>query len=298
MLPSSLVYRLAMKVRRPVIRRWYDLMSRIDRQDQMTFMNYGWASLDSECTVLPLDPGEEKDRYCIQLYDRVAGAVGLNGKDILEVGSGRGGGASWIARRFLPRTMVGLDLSPVAVEYCRRHYDVPGLSFVTGDAEALDFGSGTFDVVISVESSHCYGSMVKFLEGIRKVLRPGGHFVYTDYHSPEGLDRLRSVVRSSGLEIVCEEDIGPNVLKALELDDARKSVLIRSLVPRILRGMFREFAGMQGTATFNGTLRNGQRIYSRFVLQNPMDAAPATAPEQECQTASVGGSTPREEVAS
>jgi SAM-dependent methyltransferase len=263
------MYRLAMRVKRPVIRRWYDLMSRIDKHDHMVFMNYGWASLDSECSRIPLHSDDEKDRYCIQLYDRVAGAVNLKDKDVLEIGSGRGGGASWVSRYFEPRSMVGMDLSPVAVEYCSAHYQVPGLSFVTGDAEALDFAPESFDAVINVESSHCYSSMERFLEGISRVLRPGGHFLYTDYHSPEGLKRLRTLLESSGFRIVCEEDIGLNVLKALELDDERKSALIQDRVPVLLRGLVREFAGMQGTATFNGTLRTGERIYSRFVLQKP-----------------------------
>jgi len=100
-----MLYRVAQKAKAPVIRRWYNLMSRIDRGEQMVFMNYGWASLDPEASPLGLQPEDEKDRYCIQLYDQVAGSVDLRRKDILEIGCGRGGGASWIMRYLQPRTL-------------------------------------------------------------------------------------------------------------------------------------------------------------------------------------------------
>lgn len=277
MLPNGLLYRLAMKARPFVIRRWYDLMSRIDRHDTMLFMNYGWADLDPQSRPIQLDAGDENDRYCIQLYYRVAGAADLGDKDVLEIGSGRGGGASWVMRRFGLRTMTGLDFSPAGVGFCNSHYRVPGLSFVTGDAEALHFEPDSFDAVINVESSHCYGSMDRFLAGVFRVLKPGGCFLYSDYHSPEGLCRVRTLLADSGFETVSEEDISANVVRALELDDDRKASLIDRLVPRILRGLFREFAGMQGTSTFNGALRNGTRKYSRFVLSKPARRLPFDA---------------------
>ena len=59
-------------------------------------MNYDYAELDG--SELDLHDHPEKDRYFIQLYHYVAAAVELNGKKVLEVGSGRGGGASYVAR--------------------------------------------------------------------------------------------------------------------------------------------------------------------------------------------------------
>ena len=297
MLPNSLVYRLAMRARRPVIRRWYDLMSRIDRHDTMIFMNYGWADLETSNPSIPLEAGDERDRYCIQLYEQVAGAVDLRDRDVLEIGCGRGGGASWVMRRFGPRTMTGLDLSPVGVEYCRRRHCMPGLSFVTGDAEAMGFEPESFDAVLNIESSHCYGSMERFLAGVFRVLRPGGHFLYTDYHSPEKLEQVRLLTGASGFETISEEDISSNVVRALELDDERKSVLIDRLVPGILRGLFREFAGMQGTSTFNGALRSGEKIYSRFVLRAPGEDRSASRPADDARVTSGAGMIPQEQAA-
>src|SRR5687768_12386325 len=83
--------------RRKLIRFWYQLLSRIDTQAVMLFMNYGYADLGSEAPLEAPDV-DASQRHCAHLYHHVAGAVGLNGRDVLEVGCGRGGGAAYIKR--------------------------------------------------------------------------------------------------------------------------------------------------------------------------------------------------------
>src|SRR4051794_1111375 len=75
------------------------------------FMNYGYAPLGAEADALPLAPELECDRFGLQLYRRVAGATDLDGKDVLEVGCGRGGGATFVFDEFRPRSMTAVDLS-------------------------------------------------------------------------------------------------------------------------------------------------------------------------------------------
>lgn len=256
-----------MTAREPVIRRWYDQMSRIDRDADMTLMNYGWASLDPMHVPVRLEETDEVNRYSIQLYHQVAGAVDLRGCDVLEVGSGRGGGASFMARYLEPRSMTGLDFSPKAVEFCQRHYSFPGLIFRQGNAESLPFGDSSFDAVVNIESSHCYGSIRVFLREVHRVLKPGGYFLYSDYCQTNGLDSLRHHMSRTGFSITNETDISANVLKALQEDDCRKRDLIKRKVPGLLRGFFNEFAGLQGTRSYNNALRRGEKIYFRFVLQ-------------------------------
>ncbi len=256
-----------MMAREPVIRRWYDQMSRIDRDADMTLMNYGWASLDSSHLPLRLEEVDEVNRYSIQLYHQVAGAVDLRGSDVLEVGSGRGGGASFIARYLEPGSMTGLDFSPKAIDFCNNHYSVPSLGFRQGNAENLPFQPSSFDAVVNIESSHCYGSIPVFLKEVHRVLRPGGHFLYSDYCPENQLDTLRHQISQSGFSIKSEADISANVLKALQTDDGRKRDLINRKVPRLLKGFFYEFAGLQGTRSYNSALRRGEKIYFRFVLE-------------------------------
>jgi SAM-dependent methyltransferase len=234
----------------------------------MIFMNYGWASLDPDAEPLALKPEDESNRYSIQLYHRVASAIDLQGLDVLEVGCGRGGGASYVMRYLQPRSMTGLDLTSESIDFCQRYYTTPGLNFVQGDAEALDFGeSDPFDAVINVESSHCYVSMNKFLDGAYRILKPGGHFLFADFRDADEIDGLRQTFTDAGFRILEEEDIGANVVQALEIDNDRKQALIRKKVPKMLRHFFNEFAGMTGTKSSYSTFRSGEKIYLRLVLQ-------------------------------
>ncbi|MFL7790768.1 MAG: class I SAM-dependent methyltransferase [Anaerolineae bacterium] len=263
----SWLYRLPGQMLRPLERFWYEHISTLDHDANMIFMNYGWADGNGDAAPLLLQPEDESNRYCIQLYHRVAGAIDLNGLDVLEVGSGRGGGASYVKRYLAPRTLTGVDLTANAIAFCRKHYAIPGLTFVRGDAQALEFEDGSFDVVINVESSHCYTSMDRFLAEVVRVLRPGGHLLYADHRRSTDVAGLRQQFHDTGLVVVTEERLNTEVLHALELDDARKQALIRAHVPWVLRPLFSQFAAMEGTRSIYATLLSGERMYLRFVLR-------------------------------
>jgi ubiquinone/menaquinone biosynthesis C-methylase UbiE len=241
----------------------------MDREGNMLFMNYGWADLDPAAPQIPLDAEDEANRYCIQLYHRVAAAVDLAGLDVLEVGSGRGGGASYIARYLKPRSMVGLDITKGAIRFCNSRHRAPNLSFVRGDAESLPFDAGSFDAVVNIESSHCYRSMDRFLAGVCRVLRPNGYFLFADHRERGEFDALQGQLRNSGLTLLHEQTITLNVLRALDLDNARKRKLIEAKVPKVLQGVFCEFAGMTGTRGVYARFVAGDKEYFSFVLQKP-----------------------------
>src|SRR5688572_24776822 len=88
-------------LRRMLWRWWYSKLARDVVTDRWTFMNYGFAA-ENDGGRPSLDPSDEPDRLCIQLYEHVAGPANLTGAEVLEVGSGRGGGASYLARRHAP----------------------------------------------------------------------------------------------------------------------------------------------------------------------------------------------------
>ena len=65
----------------------------------------------------------------------------------MEIGSGRGGGASFVAQYHNPSHMTGLDYSTKAVKLSiNLHKEVHNLQFVQGDAESLPFDDKSFDV--------------------------------------------------------------------------------------------------------------------------------------------------------
>jgi ubiquinone/menaquinone biosynthesis C-methylase UbiE len=154
--------RLSPAVKRGLWRQWYQFLAGRYPMQDWTFMNYGYASLEQQADRLHLSAEDEPDRYFIQLYHHVASGVDVENVDVLEVGSGRGGGASYVARYLKPKTMLGVDFSEQAVDFSNRQHRAPGLSFARGDAESLPLDDANVDVVINVESSHCYGSMEAF----------------------------------------------------------------------------------------------------------------------------------------
>ncbi len=255
-------------VRRALWRLWYEVLAARSRSLDWPFMNYGYVELDGDSPSIPLAPADEPHRSCIQLYHFVATAVDLRGCDVLEVGSGRGGGADYVARYLGPRSVLGIDVSRRAVELCRRRYAARGLSFAWGDAEALPVPDAAADAVINVESSHCYGSMQRFVAEVTRVLRPGGSFLFADLRPAAGVDGLRQDLQRAGLVLTSERIITPNVVAALERDSARKRDLITRRVPSPLHRGFATFAGIPGTRLYN-ELRGGQLAYFSCVLRKP-----------------------------
>ncbi|HVT06515.1 MAG TPA: class I SAM-dependent methyltransferase [Polyangia bacterium] len=244
-------------------RGWYQFLATRYRDPSWTFMNYGYRT--PEGPGVSVDPADEANRSCIQLYDVVARAVPIAGRDLLEVGCGRGGGAAYVARAMSPSRVVGVDLSPRAIALCQQRFSLPNLSFAVGDAEQLPFADGAFDVVLNVESSHCYGRFGVFLREVRRVLRPGGHFAYADFRPRDEIDRWRGALQAAGFIIAGERDLRPGVVAALDTDDAGKRALIERLVDRPLVGIFREFAALRGS-TLNEALRRGDFGYYAFAL--------------------------------
>ncbi|MFO7676162.1 MAG: methyltransferase domain-containing protein [bacterium] len=271
-------YKAVPPFRRAVYRIWYRQMTRLDKQVESPFANYGYAPLDAGAGQPALAAADEPDRLSIQLYHHVAAAVPIAGRDVLEVGSGRGGGASYIARYLGPRSMTGIDLNLRAIECCQRRHcrratdggpvEVPNLRFRRGDAENLPFADRSFDAVVNVESSHCYGSMKRFLAEVARVLRPGGWLLFADFRSSAEATKLRRQFEQAGFLVEREERITPNVFRALELDSERKLALIRRRVPAVLQAVFRQFAATSGTPTWE-KFRQAHWEYLSYVLRKP-----------------------------
>jgi ubiquinone/menaquinone biosynthesis C-methylase UbiE len=255
-------------LKRTIWRRWYEFLAGGYTQDDWTFMNYGFGETDPAATALPLEPSDETDRFSIQLYHRVVGGVDLNGLDVLEVGSGRGGGSSYVARYLRPKSVLGVDYSDKAVELSEKRHSVCTLRFAQGDAEALPCADGAFDAVLNVESSHCYGSMEKFLSEVYRVLRPGGYFLWADMRGPNDIENTCKQFEDAGLNVIARTDITPNVVNGLDHVTERKQSTINRHVPRFLRHYFADFAGIPGTRVYE-SLRNGNVGYWCCAMQKP-----------------------------
>src|SRR5262249_13419051 len=126
-------------------RQWYQFLAGHHRTKDWSFMNYGYARLHDHSETVKLDEADEAKRYFIQLYHHVVSAVDLTNLDVLEIGSGRGGGASYIKRYLKPKALTGIDFSDKAINFCKHTHDMDGLSFIKGDPESLPFDTRRVD---------------------------------------------------------------------------------------------------------------------------------------------------------
>jgi SAM-dependent methyltransferase len=222
----ALIYRLIHKpfvyrrvyrpfVMKPLAKYHYPLLTRYRRDDDVVFLNAGYE--EDPPMAIPLAESDEPKRYQIQLYHRAATQVDLNGKRVLEVGCGHGGGASYLMRTLHPASYTGLDLNPAGIAFCRKRHNLPGLEFMKGDAENLPFSDQSFDAVINIESSHCYPRFPRFLAEVARVLRPGGHFLYADLRQRVHIAEWEAALADAPMRLLSHADIKMHVLRGIEI---------------------------------------------------------------------------------
>ena len=241
---------------------WYQRISKAHNKVDFRFMNYGY--LDEDKPVL--EPEDEPYRLFIQLYEMNIRNIELNNQQVLEVGSGRGGGASWIAKSKKPSSLIGVDFSKEAVSLCNNWYEQENLNFIEGNAQDLPFADSSFDTVYNVESSHCYGDINKFVREVYRVLREEGNFCWTDFRNEEIMEKTEKIFISTGFSIVSKKEITDEVIDALDMINDAKKERITKLVPRSIRRSFETFAGVQGTPVYD-SFKSGKLKYYRYQMK-------------------------------
>jgi len=243
----------------------YELLAKRIPVEDWHFMNYGYVPNADE-KPLPLGDDPKIQRYPLQMYHYLAMKTEIAGKQLLEVGSGRGGGARYIAGSLKPSFYTGMDIAQNAVDLANKIHVFPNLKFIQGNAEAIPMPDRSIDVVINVESCHAYGSVDKFLSEVKRVLKPGGYLLLVDFRNAENIDQFNNEIRDCGLTLMEKENISDNVVRSIEAEDESKKARIKTLIPPRWQRLFSEFAGVMGSR-FHLTLKNQTRFYYRFVLQ-------------------------------
>ena len=133
--------------------------------------------------------------------DKYEGAIGptkervfgsIEGGTVLELGPGAGSNLPRLAGRGVDR-WIGIEPMLAAHPYLERRLAETGLcgSVVAGIAEALPVPSASVDAVVSTLVLCSVHDLEATLHEIRRVLRPGGRFVFVEHvAAPEG-DPLR-----------------------------------------------------------------------------------------------------------
>ena len=253
-----------------VSKLFYRTQTHLVGADDVVFLNVGYE--EDPPMAVPLAESDEPNRFHIQLYHRVAAQANLEGKRILEVGCGHGGGAAYLMRTLRPASYTGLDLNRAGIAFCRRAHNLVGVDFVHGNAERLPFPDQSFDAVINIESSGAYPHFPRFLAEVARVLRPGGDFLYADLRPCESVAEWETALAGAPIRMVSHENINAQVLRGMEINTQRILELI-DRVPRYLRPISRAFVGIQGSPFYRAMQRGKYsfRMYrfSRVEAPNP-----------------------------
>ncbi len=251
-------------IRKGIWRLWYPFITRKLKSEEVLFLNYAFE--DDPPVNLELSPDDEPDRVCIQLYHHTATQVDIAGREVLEVSCGHGGGASWITRSLKPAKYTGLDLNPAGIRFCQGRHRVEGLTFLQGDAQKLPFPDNSFDAVINVEASHCYPDFPGFLREVKRVLRPGGHFLYADFRFDDLFEAWDKALAEVPMELVRSRVINQEVLRGMDRNAERNEALIQRHLPGFLRGLGRDFAGIPGSRVYVA-LQTGGLSYRSYCFR-------------------------------
>jgi SAM-dependent methyltransferase len=135
------------------------------------------------------------------------------------------GGAGHLSRRLADRArqFVVLDLTREILETGRRGADEDGVSnvlFVEGDATAMPFVDGSFDLAVSRFAFHHLTEPEAVAREMSRVVRPGGHVAIVDMvdggHRHNELERLRDPSHTRALPehelAALLEDAGPAIV--------------------------------------------------------------------------------------
>jgi ubiquinone/menaquinone biosynthesis C-methylase UbiE len=240
---------------------WYPFITRRWTKEDVIFLNWGYE--EDPPMGLPLTPSDETNRYCIQLYHRTATQADLSGKQVLEVSSGHGGGAAYLVRTLQPASYTGLDFNPDGVAFANKRHTLPGLDFVQGNAENLPLPDESFDAVISVEASHAYPHPDRFFREVARVLRPGGHFLYSDFRGFLEYDAWDAALAGMPMRMVSKREINTEVLRGMDNNSQRYLDLVGRYVPAFLQSFGRLFSGAPGTLMYR-ELQRGRLSYRMY----------------------------------
>ena len=169
-----------------------------------------------------------------QLADKLA-AIDANAW-ILDIGSGYGGAARYLAKRFGCK-VTALNLSEKENARNRELSAEAGLEelvdVVEGSFEEIPLGDASVDIVWSQDAILHSGRRDQVIAEVARVLKPGGHFVFTDPMESGNCDRadLEAVLarihletlgspqfyektaKSKGLELVAWEEKTPQLVR-------------------------------------------------------------------------------------
>ncbi|MGH9630276.1 MAG: class I SAM-dependent methyltransferase [Bryobacteraceae bacterium] len=233
------------------------------------FLNYGYApDHNPQHTAVQL-PEHYLHKNCVRLVLELVGHYPLANKRVLDVGCGRGGTIHVLRKFYNPGWIAGVDLSSVAVRFCKAAHGDTGAEFAESDAERLPFRDASFDAVTNVESSHSYPVRTRFYAEVWRVLAPGGWFHYTDLLTGQDWNHAEAELTALGFMTEARREITSNVLLSCDETAQRHRTAFGTTGsdPAI-----QEFLAVPGSSNYD-RLQSRELVYNIVTMRKPEKAS-------------------------
>jgi len=147
------------------------------------------ATLDDE-RPRPDGPDRVSFHHHLARYQFALGRM-KGGERVLDAGCGTGYGSRLLLQK--AATVVGIDLSPLAIQYAREHYHGPGIAFAQMDCQRLAFPDADFDFLVCFEVFEHMEDQDGFLRECLRVMRPGGTLLLSTPNASTAEVHMRSI---------------------------------------------------------------------------------------------------------
>lgn len=221
--------------------------------------------------------------------DVLADKAGIGvGRRVLDIGCGLGGPALHLADSKGCR-VTGLDLVETNIEEAQRRAKARVLDhlvdFRVGDATALPFEDGGFDIVWGQDAWCHVPDKAKLIAGSARVLAPGGTIAFTDWletgamsdarraevHEATAstnmatMEGYRELLETHGFEVVIQEDISDDFIRDYRAIIARLESLEGEISDTISPKVYRIIQEKNGAIlqAFEQRVMGGGRIVAR-----------------------------------
>lgn len=224
----------------------------------------------------------------------------IRGKDVLDCACGIGWG-SYLLANGGAKSVVGVDLSPYAIESAQVFYSAENIKFILGSVDDMDSDT-KFDVITSFETLEHVDNTVDFLVSLRKTIKQDGLLMlstpnsycfkyehdkpYNPYHLDElAKDKLFQLLEEAGwcvdkymgqhpIQVESEEVIAyRNFIKRYWRNNKLSKKY--GLLYRILNRVYTQFTGSSGDPAHKADcnpvlIKAGFEPAYHFIIAYPM----------------------------
>lgn len=107
----------------------------------------------------------------------------IHGGKLLDVATGTGGFAQTLKDNLGSYTeIIGIDTSERAEQAFKARFEEPSIRYMQMDANQLNFPEASFDTVSISYSLHHLPDPLHVLNEMKRVLKPGGHFIVSEMY--------------------------------------------------------------------------------------------------------------------